>query len=93
MVYEPAEDTELLARNVQKLAYGKTLDMGSGNGIQAQAALFRTKEVTCVDVDPDAVSHLKRSLETHIVVRSDIQIKGTYDMIIFNPHICRRILG
>ena len=92
MVYEPAEDTELLARNVQKLAYGKTLDMGSGNGIQAQAALFRTKEVTCVDVDPDAVSHLKRSLENYSCQKR-YSNKGTYDMIIFNPHICRRILG
>ena len=92
MVYEAAEDTELLAGCVRSLAFGKTLDIGSGNGEQAAAALGNRKvtSVTCVDVDPEAVAHLRARFPSEKrlgVVRSDLfaSVKGVFDTIIFNP--------
>ena len=38
MIYEPAEDSHLLAEAVKKFAHGRVLDMGTGSGIQAITA-------------------------------------------------------
>src|SRR3989338_799629 len=85
MIYEPREDSFLLEKYVKKFAQGKVLDMGTGSGIQAKAALTKTKEVTAADSNQEAVAHVK-----HIgikAVQSDLfsNIKGKFDTIIFNP--------
>jgi len=87
MIYEAGEDSYLLESVVKKYAKGKrVLDMGSGSGIQAKAALNSgAKEVLAVDIDAESVKELrKRGLNT---IKSDLfkHVKGKFDLIIFNP--------
>lgn len=85
MIYEPNEDSELLAKYVKKFAKGKVLDIGTGSGIQAETALKFTKDVLAIDIDKDVVDDVKgKGIEVMI---SDLfsNVKGNFDLIIFNP--------
>ncbi len=87
MIYTPKEDSYLLEKEVRKYARNRrVLDMGSGSGIQAQAALKSgTKSVLCADIDYNSVELLKKKgLDA---VQSDLfsNVKGKFDLIIFNP--------
>lgn len=85
MIYEPAEDSFLLQKYVKKYANGKVLDMGTGSGIQAITALEKTKDILAVDIDPESVKLLKeKGLKSEV---SDLfsNVKGKFDLIIFNP--------
>ncbi len=85
MIYEPSEDSLLLAKYVDKFAKGKVLDIGTGNGIQAEAALKRTKVVLAVDINKEAIEYVKnKGIKAKV---SDLfsNVKGKYDLIIFNP--------
>ena len=85
MIYEPQEDSFLLAKYVKKYAQGKVLDMGSGLGIQAETALEKTKDVLAVDINPEVIERLKQKGIN--VQFSDLfsSIKEKFDLIIFNP--------
>ncbi len=85
MIYEPREDSCLLEKYVKKLAVGDVLDLGTGSGIQALAAMKRAKSVIASDINPEAVA-LARQKGINAVV-SDLfgNIKGKFDTIIFNP--------
>lgn len=85
MVYQPREDSFLLEQAVKEHARGKTLDMGTGTGIQALAAQAKGLEVIAVDIDPGAVKEAQsKGINT---VQSDLfkGIGGKFDTIIFNP--------
>jgi len=85
MIYEPREDSYLLAKYVEKFARGRVLDMGTGSGILAEVALNKTKEVLAVDINKEAVEYVKKK---GIKVKvSDLfsNINGKFDLIIFNP--------
>jgi release factor glutamine methyltransferase len=86
-LYQPAEDSWLLESQVRKFAKNKTvLDMGSGSGIQAKAAISSSaKLVLAADINPLAITHLK-SLKIP-TIKSDLfsNIKEFFDLIIFNP--------
>lgn len=96
-IYEPREDSLLLADQVRKHAKGVVLDMGTGSGVQAEAALElpHVARVIAVDKNPAAVKHCKqtikkRKLECYIsdlfAVFKKGKLKGTqFDTIIFNP--------
>ena len=85
MIYEPAEDSYLLQKYVKELVSGKVLDMGTGSGVQALAALENTEEVLAVDINPEAVELVKRKDVN--VIESDLfdKVEGKFDWIIFNP--------
>ena len=59
MIYVPREDSFLLAKFVEKYAFGKVLDMGTGSGIQAESAL---KNKAVEDFTSTALFHLSYSL-------------------------------
>ncbi len=82
-IYEPREDSELLAKEVKKLAFGKVLDMGTGSGVQAEAAI-NAKSVVAADINPKAVAFVKK--KGIKAVKSDLfsNIKDKFDTIIFN---------
>ncbi|MBI4145640.1 methyltransferase [Candidatus Woesearchaeota archaeon] len=96
-IYEPREDSLLLSDQVRKNAKGVVLDMGTGSGIQAEAALElrQVERVIAVDKNPAAVKHCKRTikkrkLECYVsdlfAVFKKGKLKGTqFDTIIFNP--------
>jgi release factor glutamine methyltransferase len=93
-IYEPAEDSYLLQKYVEKLAEGRVLDLGTGSGIQALTAVKKTgvKEVIAVDLNKNAVNELnekikKEKLRKIKVVPSDLfeHVSGKFNSIIFNP--------
>jgi release factor glutamine methyltransferase len=90
VIYEPEEDSYLLQEQVEKLAHGRVLDIGTGSGIQAICASQKKEvcEVVAVDIDEEAVFGLKKKKLAGVKVhRSDLfqSVKGIFDTIIFNP--------
>ncbi|MDP2909403.1 MAG: methyltransferase [Nanoarchaeota archaeon] len=85
MIYEPAEDSFLLQKYVRKYAGGKVLDVGTGLGIQAITALEKTKDVLAVDINPEAVKLLKEKGIKAKVSNLFSNVKGKFNLIIFNP--------
>jgi len=54
-VYEPAEDTFLLAENLKVEENDVVLDMGTGCGILAVLAAEKAKKIVAVDINPHAI--------------------------------------
>ncbi|MEM4267333.1 MAG: methyltransferase [Candidatus Woesearchaeota archaeon] len=88
-IYTPAEDSLLLKSAVEELAFGRVLDMGTGTGILAEAALKRAESVLGVDINPSAVEYCRQKYISNRIsfVESDLfeNITGSFDCIIFNP--------
>jgi release factor glutamine methyltransferase len=90
-VYEPCEDSFLLAEAVEEYAYGSTLDIGTGSGIQGIVAAKKGCSVTFADIDSRALkcSKLNASLNgisaQFLLGNLFANINNKYDTIIFNP--------
>lgn len=87
MSYQPREDSYLLEEQVIKFSKGKkVLDVGSGSGIQAEAALLSGAEsVLAVDIDDKSVKNLKKKGIKAVKSNLFSNVKGKFDLIIFNP--------
>ncbi len=85
MIYEPSEDSFLLSKYVAKFARGKVLDMGSGSGIQAEAALNSAENILAVDIDKEAVMLIRKKRIKAKVSDLFSKINEKFDLIIFNP--------
>jgi len=91
-VYEPAEDSLLLAR-YSALARGSVLDVGTGCGIQAIIAAKSAKvsEVVGADINARAIENAEENASANGArcnfSVSDLfeRIHGNFDTIIFNP--------
>jgi len=64
-VYEPAEDSFLLAENLNVRDGDAVLDMGTGCGILAVLAAERAKTVVAVDLNPYALKCAAKNVETN----------------------------
>ena len=92
-VYQPAEDSHLLSevlKNEKIFPTMKILDIGSGTGIQTQTILDSgalPKNITLTDINPKAIKFLKKKFSKSKVVNSNLfqNLKGKFDLIIFNP--------
>ncbi len=90
-IYGPREDSELLAEAVEKYAFGKALDLGTGTGIQGIVAALKGCEVTFADINANAVANArKNALQNNVkgtFVVSDMfaNISGKFNTIMFNP--------
>lgn len=94
-IYDPKEDSYLLAAAVEKHACGTVLDMGTGSGIQAITAAKKkeVESVVAADINSQALEFaaaaaVKEGVAGKIkFVKSDLfsNVKGTFDTIIFNP--------
>lgn len=86
-LYEPREDSFLLAKYVRKYAKGSVLDMCAGSGIQAKTALTNknVKSILAVDIDESSIIYLKK--QNIPAVKSDLfkNVKGKFNTIICNP--------
>jgi len=93
-VYEPAEDTFLLAENLVVDEHDVVLDIGTGCGILGILAAKRARKVVAVDVNPYAVrcaemnARLNDVMEKMDIRRGDlfepIRKDEKFDVIIFN---------
>ncbi|MFH1222607.1 MAG: HemK2/MTQ2 family protein methyltransferase [Candidatus Micrarchaeota archaeon] len=92
-VYEPAEDSLLLAKHT-RLLRGRILEIGCGSGIVALecAATAPANEVEAVDINAAAVALAKKNAElNHVknvkIYKSDLfaAVKNKFDWIVFNP--------
>jgi release factor glutamine methyltransferase len=93
-VYEPKEDSMLLADNLNIEKGDYVLDMGCGSGIQAIISSRKAKKVLAVDINPLAIETAKRNAETNKAENIDYRISDLFnnikenekfDLIIFNP--------
>ena len=64
-VYEPAEDSFLIAEKMTVTENDSVLDMGTGCGILAVLAAEKAKKVLAVDVNPYALQCASRNTETN----------------------------
>lgn len=93
-VYEPAEDTFLLAGNLSVRIGERVLDMGAGCGILGILAAERASEVVAVDINPHAVMSTKKNAEINgvaakiTVILGDLFLsiaeKERFDVVVFN---------
>lgn len=93
-VYEPAEDSFLLADNLIVNEGDQVLDVGTGVGIMSVVASEKAIRVVAVDVNPQALEITKENaginncqgIETlGSDLFTDINPKERFDLIIFNP--------
>lgn len=88
-IYEPAEDSYLLASIIPRYAKNKSvLDMCSGSGILAETAKSAgAKSVTAVDINQNAIKTLKqkniKAIKSNLF--SKIKKSQKFDLIICNP--------
>jgi len=85
MLYGPEEDSFLLLSFIKSYAKGSILDLGSGTGILAKEAMKYSRDVLAADINQESVSYCKK--QGIKAVKSDLfsNIKGKFDLIIFNP--------
>ncbi len=90
-VYQPSDDSFLLADNIQTKEDERVLDMGAGCGIQAIIASKMGGAVTSSDISEESLKCARRNAELNGVditfVKSDLfeDIEGEFDLIMFNP--------
>jgi release factor glutamine methyltransferase len=96
MIYQPAEDSYLFSEILKKqlpILLKKNpnltfLEIGAGSGIQLQTALdsgVKKQNIFACDINSQAVKHCKNLGFNCIKSNLFENIKGKYDMIIFNP--------
>lgn len=95
-VYEPAEDTFLLAMYVKQFAQGNVLDMGTGSGYLAEVAAQTAEKVLAVDKNAAAIQYAKKTIKAMNTINgrnitflvSDLFANipaQQFDLIICNP--------
>lgn len=87
MVYEPREDSELLAQAVRAHAHGNVIDVGTGTGIQARTAeqLDAVTSVEAVDIDEQAIALARENgIDAHQSDKFSDVNRASYDTIICN---------
>lgn len=90
-IYEPREDSYMLATCVEEYAFGNTLDLGAGTGMQGITAAKKGCKVTFADIDKNAIECCRKNAASNKIsakfVISDLfdNINQKFDTIIFNP--------
>jgi len=76
-----------LEKQVKKYSKGKkVLDLGTGSGIQARAAIKnKARSVLASDINQEVIKHCKNLGINCIKSNLFNKIKGKFDLIIFNP--------
>ncbi len=84
-IYEPREDSELLAEVVAKYAKGKAVDIGTGSGILAQTAHDIGCTVTALEQNLAAVMRLRGAPYKVVLGNSILKLRGKFDTVVCNP--------
>lgn len=81
-VYEPAEDTFLLAENIRVGEDEVVLDMGTGCGILGILAAEKALKVVAVDINPHAIRCATRNaLRHHVAGRMQIKRSDLFSSV------------
>jgi release factor glutamine methyltransferase len=93
-VYEPAEDTFLLAENLKVEAKEAVLDVGTGCGVLAVLAAKKAKKVVATDINPYAIECAQKNAKMNDVEEKmefrlgdlfqPIRPDETFSLILFN---------
>lgn len=94
-VYNPSEDTFLLARNLSVKSGEQVLDMGTGSGVLAVLAAQKAGRVVAVDINPHAVACARRNVAlNNVTSRVEVRLgdlftplkpSDKFELILFNP--------
>lgn len=95
-IYKPAEDSYLMSNYLESVLPGlikenpdlKLLEIGSGSGIQLKTSLnlgIKKENIFATDINPEAVEHCKKLGFKCVVSDLFENIKGKFDLIVFNP--------
>ncbi len=90
-VYEPREDSLMMADYIENYAKGSVLDVGTGSGILAERAAknSKVKKVLGVDINKRALEFCHMNIRDKKVnfAYSNLfsNIKEKFDLIVFNP--------
>ncbi|MEK6972672.1 MAG: HemK2/MTQ2 family protein methyltransferase, partial [archaeon] len=94
-VYDPQEDSMLLVNSVKVKKGDKTLDLGSGTGIQSVNMALQGAEVLAVDINEAALKNTEVMAKSFAVEKSvktrksdlfsNIKKSEKFDCIVFNP--------
>jgi len=97
-IYSPAEDSFFLSDILKKIIPEmskknknknlKFLEIGCGSGIQLQTAMeagVKKENILGADINDNAVKHCKKLGFNSVYSNLFQNIKGNYDLIIFNP--------
>lgn len=90
-VYKPLGDSMMLGHAVEKYAFGKMLDLGTGTGIQGIIGALKGCGVTFADTNPNAIKCAVANAKLNGVkgsfVVSDLfkNVKGRFNTISIDP--------
>lgn len=97
-VYEPREDTDLLADAAEKIRGKDALEVGCGSGAISLILAKNGNNVTAVDIDQKAVdATIENATNNRLRIdcfRSDLfeNVRSRYDVILFNfPYLPERM--
>lgn len=91
IIYEPSDDSYLLQKTLEKFLEKnnkniKILDLGSGSGIQALTCReLGFNKILVSDVNKESIKELKKLGFKAVKSNLFSNIKGKFDLIIFNP--------
>lgn len=90
-VFKPLGDSKMLGHAVERYAFGRMLDLGTGTGIQGIIGALKGCEVTFADINPDAVKCAMANAKLNGVngrfIVSDLfkNVKGKFNTIAIDP--------
>ncbi len=91
-VYDPAEDTILLAKNLDVRKSDRVLEIGVGSGYISLIASQKAESVLGIDINPYAARLAKINAKRNGVTNAEFiigdlfaPINGKFDLIIMNP--------
>ena len=89
-VYPPSEDSQLLIESLDVREGERILEIGCGSGIVSIHCASNGADMTCVDINPDAVELNKANFKSN-GLKADIRqsdlysnVEGRFDTIVFN---------
>lgn len=99
-VYDPAEDTFLLANNLAVRENDRVLEIGVGSGYVSLVASENAESVRGVDINPHAVKLAKLNAKLNNIVNVEFiigdifsPINGRFDLILLNPPYLQAVEG
>ncbi|GAB7092942.1 class I SAM-dependent methyltransferase [Halolamina litorea] len=85
-VYQPAEDSGLLADAATEFARGRTLEVGTGSGWVAEQTAPEVPRMVAADINPHACeSARERGVEAVRTNLMDAFADGSFETVLFNP--------